>query len=293
MKTVMAVFVLAVGLSNCSSPSSEVAKPVGVGAPVFLATPGERAVERFLITWNSRDPDQWAGSLHFPHSRPSVGGSRLWLARAEYVETVDYDRVLATGWDHTEYEDLRSVHAGDRKAHIAGRWARFDAVGNVIQRNLVTYVATERNGKWGIQARFGAGPPVAPEQAGHVSTVAVSKVEEFMEAFNARDVSAWAGTLSYPHVRVASDDVVVWDTEAEFVEAHTGHFERFSERFDWARSEWDAIEVVQVSENAANVGLTFSRYNAEGDVTSTFNTLYLVTNDDGRWGIRARSSFAP
>ncbi|MFP6572279.1 MAG: hypothetical protein VB674_06660, partial [Vicinamibacterales bacterium] len=85
----------------------------------------------------------------------------------------------------------------------------------------------------------------------------------------------------------------VWDTEAEFVETHTGHFERFSERFDWERSEWDAIEVVQVSENAANVGLTFSRYNAEGDVTSTFNTLYLVTNDDGRWGIRARSSFAP
>ena len=166
MKTVMAVFVLAVGLSNCSPPSSEVAKPVGVGAPVSLATPGERAVERFLSTWNSRDPDQWAGSLHFPHSRPSVGGNRLWLARAEYVETVDYERVLATGWDHTEYEVLRSVHASDRKAHIAGRWARFDAVGNVIQRNLVTYVATERNGKWEFRDGLARGRLSLPSKQG-------------------------------------------------------------------------------------------------------------------------------
>lgn len=158
MKTALAVFVLAVGLSSCSSPSSEVAKTVGVGEPVSLATPGERAVERFLSTWNSREPEQWAGSLHFPHTRPSVAGNRLWLTRAEYVATVDYERVLATGWDHTEYEDVRSIHAGDRKAHIAGRWARFDVGGNVIQRNLVTYVAIERNGEWGIRARSSFAP---------------------------------------------------------------------------------------------------------------------------------------
>ncbi len=118
--------------------------------PVSPATPGERAVERFLSTWNSRNPEQWSWSLHFPHARPSVAGNRVWLTWTGYVETVDYERVLATGWDHTEYEDLRSIHAGDRKAHIGGRWARFDAVGNVIERNLVTYVATERNGEWRI-----------------------------------------------------------------------------------------------------------------------------------------------
>jgi len=50
MKTALAVFVLAVGLSSCSSPSSEVAMTVGVGEPVSLATSGERAVERFLST---------------------------------------------------------------------------------------------------------------------------------------------------------------------------------------------------------------------------------------------------
>ncbi len=57
--------------------------------------------------------------------------------------------------------------------------------------------------------------------------------------------------------------------------------------------EWDEIEAIQVAESAANVALTFSRYNVDGDVVSTFNTLYLVTNDNGRWGVLARSSFAP
>ena len=50
-----------------------------------------------------------------------------------------------------------------------------------------------------------------------------------------------------------------------------------------SRSEWDEIEAVQVAENGVNVALTFSRYNADGEVVSTFNTLYLVTNDNGRW----------
>ena len=34
-------------------------------------------------------------------------------------------------------------------------------------------------------------------------------MEEFMTAFNARDVEAWSQTLLFPHVRVASGDVTV------------------------------------------------------------------------------------
>ena len=64
-------------------------------------------------------------------------------------------------------------------------------------------------------------------------------------------------------------------------------------RFGWHHSGWDEIEAVQVAEDAVNVALTFSRYNADDEVISTFSALYLVTHDDGRWGIRARSSFTP
>ena len=68
-----------------------------------------------------------------------------------------------------------------------------------------------------------------------------------------------------------------------------GHLEGFG----WHHSAWDEIEALQVAENGVNVALTFSRYNAEDEVISRFKTLYLVTHQNGRWGIRARSSFAP
>ena len=112
-----------------------------------------------------------------------------------------------------------------------------------------------------------------------------------MAAFNARDPVAWAATLNYPHLRIASGELVVSESEEEFAERMD--FDAFAERNGWDHSAWDEIEVVQVAENGVNVALTFSRYNADDEVISTFNTLYLVTHENDRWGIRARSSFAP
>ena len=81
------------------------------------------------------------------------------------------------------------------------------------------------------------------------------------------------------------------ETEEEL--ANQMNFDAFAERFGWDHSEWNDIEAVQVAENGVNVAMTFSRYNADDEVISTFNTLYLVTNENGRWGIRSRSRFAP
>ena len=53
------------------------------------STPGLRATEKFMETWNTRDPEVWASSLNYPHARPSVGAHRIWLTRDEYVAGVD------------------------------------------------------------------------------------------------------------------------------------------------------------------------------------------------------------
>ena len=257
------------------------------------AASGLAAAERFMTTWNTREPEIWASSLHFPHTRPSAGSHRVWETPEAYVADAAgvYEAVLATGWERTEFEDLKVIHQGDSKAHIAGRWGRVNAEGETIRRNLVTYIATNEGGSWGIQARFGAGAPLPEEQAAPIAKIALAKVEEYMEAFNARDPAAWAATLNYPHVRIAGAGVVVTDTEEEF--AANMDFDAFAERFGWHHSGWDDMEAIQVAENGVNVALTFSRYDADDEVVSTFDTLYLVTYEDGRWGIRARSSFAP
>ena len=35
------------------------------------------ALDRYLETWNSRDPAVWATSLHFPHVRPGPGAFEM------------------------------------------------------------------------------------------------------------------------------------------------------------------------------------------------------------------------
>ena len=101
---------------------------------------------------------------------------------------------------------------------------------------------------------------------------------------------AWAATLNYPHLRIAGGDLRVWETENDY--AGWMDFDGFAESTGWDRSVLDEIEVVQAAENGANVAVTFTRFTADEEIIATFDALYLITNENGRWGVRARSSFA-
>ena len=37
----------------------------------------------------------------------------------------------------------------------------------------------------------------------------------------------------------------------------------------------------------------FTRYRKDGSVISGYDSIYVVTNENGHWGVKARSSFAP
>ena len=53
------------------------------------------------------------------------------------------------------------------------------------------------------------------------------------------------------------------------------------------------MEAIQVGARGANVAVRITRY-GEGDARiHTFDTIYLVTEEDGKWAIRAGASIAP
>ena len=121
---------------------------------------------------------------------------------------------------------------------------------------------------------------------------AMASLEEYMAAFNARDPEAWAATLNYPHVRIAGDNSVrVWATQEEY--ANYMDFDAFAARFGWDHSVWDKREVVQSGKDKVHFATTFSRYDKDGNKIATFDSLYVMTKQDGHWGTQARSSFAP
>ena len=122
-------------------------------------------------------------------------------------------------------------------------------------------------------------------------TAARAVMDDFLRTFNAGDVSGLADTLLFPHVRVASGGVVVIPDKAAFV-AGTDMAE-FARRFNWAHSEWDAIEVIQAGPEKVHFKVQFSRFDPQGQRNATFQSLYIIQKVEDRWGVRARSSFAP
>ncbi len=60
----------------------------------------------------------------------------------------------------------------------------------------------------------------------------------------------------------------------------------------WHHSTWDERTPIHVGENKVHLKVKFSRWRQDGSLIATFETIYIVTRIDGRWGIQARSSFA-
>ena len=120
---------------------------------------------------------------------------------------------------------------------------------------------------------------------------ALQVMAEFMRTFNQRDTPAFAQTLTFPHVRVASGGVTVFPDRQSFID--TTDFADFAERFNWSHSQWDSIKTVQADSNKVHFAVRFTRFNPAGEPYVSFHSLYILQRTDDGWRIRARSSFAP
>jgi len=126
---------------------------------------------------------------------------------------------------------------------------------------------------------------VSIEQAMRVS-------DAFMASFNAQDWPAHFDTYNFPHVRIAGIDVKVWNSRAEI---DAGHAEYGKGRIEhgWARSAWDARDVIHASNDKVHLAVQFTRYDQGGAKLARYQAIYVITCVNGHWGVQARSSYAP
>ena len=119
---------------------------------------------------------------------------------------------------------------------------------------------------------------------------ALAVVNAYMDAFNARDVAGTDRTLHFPHVRLASGKVHTLEAAGE---SPPDFFERFAEATGWAYSCWDYRHAIQSSEEKVHFAVQFTRYREDGTAIGEYPSIWVLTRLEGRWGIQARSSFAP
>ena len=114
-------------------------------------------------------------------------------------------------------------------------------------------------------------------------------VETFFGGFNARDIDEIRAALHYPHIRFASGSIATAETPADYVIP----FDRLVEHESWHHSTLDSCDVVHAGADKVHFDVRFRRYHEDGSSYAEHRALWIVTRRDGRWGVQARSSFAP
>jgi hypothetical protein len=117
---------------------------------------------------------------------------------------------------------------------------------------------------------------------------ATKVLDDFMAAFNARDLAAWEKTFNFPSVRLASNTLTI--IEPGFHQP--GMFDHGALK-DWHHSAWERRRVIHSGPDKVHFDTRFTRYRADGSVIGGFDSIYVVTCENGHWGVKARSSYAP
>ena len=117
---------------------------------------------------------------------------------------------------------------------------------------------------------------------------AMAVTDAFMAAFNARDLPAFEQTFNFPSVRLASNTLTIIEPGY-----HQPQMFEKGPLSDWDHSAWERREVIHAAADKVHLDTRFTRYRKDGSVIGGFDSIYVITCEDGHWGVKARSSFAP
>lgn len=119
-------------------------------------------------------------------------------------------------------------------------------------------------------------------------TAAQKVLDDFMAAFNARDIPAFEATFNFPSVRLASNTLVILNKGDMKPERFTT-----GALSQWDHSAWERRHVIHAGADKVHIDTRFTRYRKDGSVVGGFDSIYVITNENGHWGVKARSSYAP
>ena len=129
-----------------------------------------------------------------------------------------------------------------------------------------------------------------PAAADYPEAVAAAQkvLDDFLAAFNARDIPAFEATFNFPSARLASQGLVILNKGDMKAERFTT-----GALAEWDHSAWDRREVIHAGPDKVHIDTRFTRYRKDGSVIGGFDSVYVITCEGGHWGVKIRSSFAP
>ena len=110
------------------------------------------------------------------------------------------------------------------------------------------------------------------------------------EGFNKRDRKISVDLMHFPHVRLWNNQFSIFNSEEEFLKGFDLQTQKL-EQEGWTDTVTKDIQAVQSDESKVHLLLLQSSRNKNDIEIENFQTLWIMTKIDGKWGIRFRSSF--
>ena len=118
----------------------------------------------------------------------------------------------------------------------------------------------------------------------------INAAREFIDAFNAQDHERLGRALNYPHIRLALGEFKSIESLKDFVDNSRSNEPRLRSE-GWDHTKMRSIEVIHQGTDKIHLSITNDRYDADGKVYNSFDTMWVATLQDEHWGIQFRSSF--
>lgn len=115
-------------------------------------------------------------------------------------------------------------------------------------------------------------------------------LDQYIEAWNAGDNEAIARVSSFPRLSIGPAGQVVVRQSSDEIETD---FDLLRQAEGWDRTTLDLVEAVHVAPDKVHYRVVSSRRRSDGSAYRTGPALYIVTRQNGRWGLQIQSILPP
>lgn len=136
---------------------------------------------------------------------------------------------------------------------------------------------------------LGSAAPILA-QGEDAASAARGALDEYIRAWNDEDNDAIAAITNFPRISIGlNGQIVVRDNPEEIVV----DFDLLRAAEGWDHTTLDLVDATQVSPDKVHFRVVTSRRRADGSPYRTTPALYVVTNQDGQWGLQVQSVLPP
>ena len=130
---------------------------------------------------------------------------------------------------------------------------------------------------------------ISEEREAEVQKEIVEFVKSFERDFNDGNIEVWNNSSHFPSYRLKNEEMqTINESSIEETKKILGYLRSTG----WHRTDYDDFRFIHTSETKVHLDIAFSRYRKDNSLIGRWRSLYILTKENPRWGIKFRSSWA-